>query len=55
MGLDFEVSVKALHAIERSQVVVQPNVVTGPGRTNMSIRVKISRAKGSAALRGGII
>jgi hypothetical protein len=31
MGIDFEVSVKAPHAIERSQVVVQPNAVTGSG------------------------
>src|SRR5271169_4827851 len=45
MGPDFEVSVKALHPIERSQVVVQPNAVTGSGWTNTSIRVKISQRR----------
>jgi hypothetical protein len=55
MGRDFEVSVTALHPIERSQVVVQPNAVTGFRLNEHEHSRKDFPAKGSAAPASGII
>jgi hypothetical protein len=55
MGPDFEISVKALHPIERSQVSVQPNALTGSRLNDHGYWRKDFPAKGPAPPRGGII
>jgi hypothetical protein len=55
LGQNFEVTVKALHPIERSQVSVQPNAVTRFGLNDYEHSRKDFPAKGSAALASGII